>query len=122
MTILMSGINYLDMKEVAEKLKKKSVDAAARWCLTNNIAIMTLGNKRVVSEFEFNLSFEQPLIEMLKRKHGDGWATYYEVYQNNDVIKYFNTASSRPFDTHKTKRFDADSFLNDLGYGKSKNS
>ena len=53
------------MKEVAEKLKMKSVDAAARWCIVNNIEMMTLGNKRVVSEFDFRLSFEKPIIEML---------------------------------------------------------
>ena len=110
------------MKEVAEKLKMKSVDAAARWCLTQNIAIMMLGNKRVVSEFEFRLSYDKPTIDMLKIEHGDDWPTYYEVYQNNDVLKYVNMESSRPVDTHKTKRFDTDSFLKDLGYGKSKNS
>ena len=110
------------MKEVAKKLKMKSVDAAARRCQQKGIQLMTLGNKRVVSEFEFRLYYEKPIIDKLKQEHGDDWATYYEVYQNNDVIKHFNMRESRPADVRKTKRFDADSFLNDLGYGKSKNS
>lgn len=110
------------MKEVAEKVKMKSVDAAARWCLNKNITIMTLGNKRVVSEFEFDLSFEQPIIDMMKQKYGKDWVAYYEVYQSNDVIKFHSLKMSMPVDTQKTKKFDTDSFLKDIGYGKSKDS
>jgi len=115
----MNGINYLDMKEVAERLKIKSVDAAARWCLAKSINIMMLGNKRVVSEFEFRLSYDQLTIDMLKRKHGDDWAVYYEVYKNEDVKRYNELTTGSSVVSHHKSGFNADSFLNQLGYGKS---
>jgi len=115
----MNGINYLEMKEVAEKLKMKSVDTAARWCLSKNISILTLGNKRVVSEFDFRLAYEKPLIETLKQKYGEDWAAYYELYMNNDIKRYNELITGNSAVTTRKNGFNADNFLNDLGYGKS---
>jgi hypothetical protein len=119
----MCGIEYLDMKEVAKKLKMKSVDAAARRCFNEGIHIMTLGNKRVVSEFEFRLYLDKPTIDMLKGQHGDDWLLFYEAYRNDDYKRYYElikVGSTSP--KQQKSGFDTDSFLNDLGYGKSKNS
>lgn len=107
------------MKEVAEKLKMKSIDAAARWCIGNNIEMMTLGNKRVVSEFDFRISFEKPITEMLKRKYGDEWLVYYDVYKNEDVIKFYDLEKPNDFKNQKPIVFNQDIFLKDIGYGKS---
>ena len=119
MTKLMNGINYLDMKEVAEKLKMKSVDAAARWCLTNNIWIMMLGNKRVVSEFEFRMAFEDETIKMLKQKYGNDWQVYYEVNKNDDVKRYNELKADNTCAIQRISGFDADAFLKEIRYGKS---
>lgn len=115
----MCGINYLDMKEVAEKLKMKSVDAAARWCIDQNIQMMSLGNKRVVAEFDFRMSFEKPMIDMLKRKYGDDWVLYYVVYKNEDVMKYFELENTCEVRDNRPGTYNPESFLNDIGYGKS---
>ena len=114
MTKLMNGINYLDMKEVAEKLKRKSVDAAARWCLSNNIWIMMLGNKSVVSEFEFRMAFENETIKMLKKKYGNDWEVYYEVNKNDDVKRYNELKADSTCATKRKSSFDADAFLNKI--------
>ena len=118
----MNGISYLDMKEVAERLKMKSVDAAARWCLSKNISIMILGNKRVVSEFEFRLSYDLPTIDMLKKKYGEEWLDYYEVYKNEDFQRYHELKQGGTNPVQRQSGFNAENFLNDLGYGKSTNS
>lgn len=119
---LMCGINYLDMKEVAERLKMKSADAATKWCINHEVEMMTLGNKRVVLEFAFMLSFEKPLIDSLKREYGDNWAVYYEVYKSGDVKRYYELKMNIGVITQKPSAFNPDAFLNDIGYGKSKNS
>ncbi|WP_318350572.1 aldo-keto reductase family protein [Aquipluma nitroreducens] len=110
------------MKEVAEKLKMKSADTAARWCIDRNIEIMSLGNKRVVSEFDFKLSFEKPLIDVLKRKYGESWPMYYEVYKSEDVTKYYELEKDSNVMDYKSSTFNPDTFLNEIGYGKSKNT
>ena len=118
----MCGINYLTMKEVAERLKLKSPDAALRWCLNNKIDTQILGNKRVVSEFAFTLAYEQPLIDQLKQKLGNRWPDYYEVYKNGDIKKYYELENSKNTTTTKPTGFDAEGFLKEIGYGKSKNT
>ena len=80
---------------------------------------MTLGNKRVVSEFDFRVSFEKPIIEMLKRKYDDNWSAYYEVYKNEDVMKYFELDNTDDIKDKKPTSYNPDSFLMDIGYGKS---
>lgn len=107
------------MKAVAEKLKMKSVDTAARWCIDRNIELMILGNKRVVSEFDFRLSFEKPLIDILKRKYGENWRMYYEVYESEDVTKYYELEKDSDVMDYKASTFNPDTFLNEIGYGKS---
>ena len=107
------------MKEVAEKLKMKSTEAAARWCIDKNIGIMTLGKKKVVSEFEFMLSFEKPLIDILKLKWGDNWFPYYEVYKNEDVKMYYDLKMNNHVSVRTTSTFNPDVFLNEIGYGLS---
>lgn len=107
------------MKEVAEKLKMKSVEAAARWCIDKNIGIMTLGKKKVVSEFEFRLSFEKPLIDILKREWGDNWFAYYEVYKNEDVKMYYELKMNINNLVRTPSTFNPDSFFSEIGYGKS---
>lgn len=116
----MCGIKYLDMKEVSDKLKMKSVDAAARWCIDKNIEIMSLGNKRVVSEFEFTLCFEKPMIDKLKREYGDQWPMFYKVYQNEDVAGYYELEKNCKAVNHQATIFSTDDFFNEIGYGKSK--
>jgi len=119
----MCGIEYLDMKEVAKKLKMKSVDAAARRCFNEGIHIMTLGNKRVVSEFEFRLYLDKPTIDNLKAEHGDDWPLFYEAYRNDDVKRYYELIESGGTSpAQRQSGFNADDFLTDLGYGKSKNT
>jgi hypothetical protein len=115
----MCGIIYLDMKEVAEKLKMKSADAAARWCIDKNIEMMMLGNKRVVSEFDFRVSFEKPIIDMLKKKYDDNWVNYYEVYKSEDVIQYYELEKSNNIKDSKQSVFNPGEFLKNIGYGKS---
>ncbi|PKP35379.1 MAG: hypothetical protein CVU00_02555 [Bacteroidetes bacterium HGW-Bacteroidetes-17] len=115
----MNGITYLTIKDVAEKLKLKSVDSAARWCSKQKIEILFLGNRRVVPEFAFILAYEQPLINQLKFKYGNNWFAYYEAYKNQDVKMYSELEKKNMPMVFKPSRFDADAFLNDIKYGKS---
>ena len=107
------------MKEVAEKLKLKSGDAAARWCSKQKIDTIIFGNKRVVPEFAFILAYEQPLIEQLKQKYGPDWYAYYEAYQNQDVQMINELEKNKKPNVLTRSKFDADTFFNKIGYGKS---
>jgi hypothetical protein len=107
------------MKEIAEKLKLKSPDAALRWCQNNKIDTQILANKRVINEFDFNLAFEQPVIDQLKQKYGNRWPDYYEIYKNGDIKKYYELENNKNIPVTKLNGFDADAFLKGISYGKS---
>ena len=83
---------------------------------------MSFGKKRLVSEFDFRLFYEKPIIDMLKRKYGDNWPVYYEVYKSEDVRKYYELELNMDVTDHNPIAFNSDAFLNEIGYGKSKNS
>ena len=122
LNIEMCGINYLTMKEVAKKLKMKTDDAAARWCLNNNIDIITLGNKRVVSEYDFKLAYEQPMIDILKKKYKKKWVNYSEAYNSGDVRKFYELKENIVLNKEEPVEFNPNTFLNDIGYERPKNT
>ena len=117
---MMIGINYLTMKEVAERLKYKSVDAAARWCLDNNVAIIFLGNKRVVIEYELNLALDKLVIDLLMQRYGNKWKEYYDAYKTDDITKLMKLEKNDGAMAHKPIGFNTDEFFKNIGYdGKS---
>ena len=117
----MNGINYLTMREVAERLKIKSVDTAARWCLDHNIDILNLSNKRVVVEFAVTLAIDQPFINLLKKNYGDRWIEYYNAHKSKDVKKYDELENNNVPET-KPITFDHNNFLKQIGYEKPENT
>lgn len=112
----MSGINYLTLREVADKLKYKSVDTAARWCSNQKIDLIFLGNKRAVPEFAFTLAYEQPLINQLKLKYGKNWFAYYEVFKSHDIKTYVELEKKTTPNDCKPTVFNTNKFLDDIGY------
>ena len=115
----MCGIEYLELKEVAKKLKRSSVDTAVRWCFDNGISILKLGTLRVVSEYEFRLAYEKPLIDHLKLEHKDKWLDYYNAYNSENVSTFHSLQDAVKMIDSTGISFNQDVFLNGIGYGKS---
>ena len=115
----MCGINYLDMEEVALKLKRKSKDFAVRWCIDNKVKIHHIGNKNVVCEYEFNIALSKPLVEYLKEKYSKDWVEYYMAYDSEDITKYFELTEKDHSTRNTDSNPDANKFLDEIGYGKS---
>ena len=103
------------MKEVAKKLKMKSPDSAAGWCIENAVTIMTIGKKRVVSEFDFRVAIERPLILELKQKYGNKWPDYYELHKSGDVKKFYELEMNGNTAAQKPNSFDAEPFFKEIG-------
>ena len=114
----MSGINYLDMEEVAYKIKRKSKDYALRWCIDNKVKVHNIGNKNVVSEYEFNIAFSRPLVDYLKEKYSTEWVDYFKAYESEDITNYFKLGEKDHSSNTKDPIPDANNFLKDIGYGK----
>ena len=112
----MSQITYLTLKEVAKKLRLKSIDSAVRWCLKHDVDIIFLGNKRVVPEFAFKLAYEQPLIDQFKLKYGDSWFSYYEAYKNQNIKTCMELKNKTKDKIVSSTAFNTDNFLNEIGY------
>ena len=73
------------MKEVAERLKLKSTDAAVRWCHKKDIDMIKPINKWMVPEMALTLAFDEEMINQLKKKYGSRWSDFYDAYKNNDL-------------------------------------
>ena len=115
----MCGINYLSMDEVKARLKMKTTDAAARWCLANNVSILKIGKKNVVVEYEFKLVHELPIITRLQTIYGDRWQKYYAAYNSEDVVSYYTLAKVEERHEPQVEAFNANNFLKHINYGKS---
>ncbi len=117
--LIMCGISYLDMEEVALKLKRKSKDFALRWCIDNKVKIHQIGNKNVVCEYEFNVALSKPLVDYLKEEYSNDWVEYYKAYDSEDITKYFELTEKDHIPDNDDSISNSNNFLKDIGYGKS---
>ena len=115
---IMCGINYLDMDEVASKIKRKSKDYALRWCIDNKVKVHKIGNKNMVCEYEFNIALSKPLVDYLKERYSKDWVDYYKAYDSEDITKYFTLGEKDHSSNTNDPMPDANNFLKDIGYGK----
>jgi len=83
----MCGFKFISIEEVASKLIHEKRFAIS-WCINNDITIHTIGNKKVVDEFEFKCAFEKPRIDDLKRKYGEHWEEVYRLENSEDVVGF----------------------------------
>ena len=107
------------MDEVRAKLKMKTTDAAARWCLANDVSILKIGNKNVVVEYEFRLILEKPVIDRLKAIHGDSWRKFYAAYDSENVLNFFELENTTEGDVAPTVAYNPNNFLTQIDYGKA---
>jgi hypothetical protein len=118
----MSGINYITLQEVADKLKHSS-GFAQSWCVKNNIRLYKIGSRYVVNEIEFRCAYEKPVIDDLKEKYKDEWEKHYRILNNDDIPGYVKLMDQKKFETIKiNKVFIADDFLKELRNEKAHNS
>jgi len=111
----MCGIGTLTMEQVKVKLHLETSEAAARWCIKNDITIIPIGNKNTVSEYAFELVYQKPIIDDLKRRYGEKWEKYYHAYNSEDITEFY-AIQEESDEVCNNISYNPNTFLNNIGY------
>jgi hypothetical protein len=79
-------MNVILIEDLKLFLNRISIRAIRNWCLKNDVLIMHKGTKaECVSEMEFEMAFNKPLIDKLKKKFGKGWESVYKLHKSGSI-------------------------------------
>lgn len=107
------------MKDIAERLKLKSTDAALRWCKSKDIDMMKRLNKWMVPESALILALDEEFIDQLKEKYGIRWIDYYDAYKTGDLKRLHELKNAGQNQKESTNGFYSNKLLKRINYGKS---
>ena len=111
----MCGIDTLTMEQVKAKLHLETSEAAARWCISHGIMLRKEGKLNVVDRYDFEIVFQKPLIDMLKKRYGNKWQKYYQAYNSEDVSNFY-AIQDEPEDVCININYNPKTFLKEIGY------
>ncbi|MBV6484356.1 MAG: hypothetical protein KFKLKKLM_00853 [Flavobacteriales bacterium] len=88
----------IPIDELLEYLNYRDLKAVRNWCFDNDVLIIKQGKFEFVIEAEFELVYEKPFVEKLKRKFGAGWEDAYHLFKDGNIpaLNMANSNSSKP--------------------------
>jgi hypothetical protein len=81
-------IDRMYLNTMSKLINKKDKRAIRKWCKINNLEIFNDSSGDFVYKNDFDLAYDMPLINNLKKKYGETWHDYYEAYKNNELHKH----------------------------------
>ena len=110
-------LKLIDIKVVQNILKYEDLRSTLNWCRKNGLFVLNQGRSRTVNEIEFILSFYQPYIQNLKKKHKNWREKFINYIEGNfyQLLSSFDekTEKNRP-SNYKPKSTSTQTFLNDM--------
>jgi hypothetical protein len=107
----------IDVRVIQKILKYRDLRSTLNWCRGNGLFILEQGRSKTVNEIEFILSYYEPFIQNLKRKHIN-WKEMFLNYLNGDFNQLLSSSDMKPQnigkDVYKPKSKSTQSFLNDM--------
>jgi len=58
-----------------------------KWCKSNNVEIIKDTSGEYVVEAEYNLAYNLPVLQKLKKQFADSWQTAFQFYLNDEIYK-----------------------------------
>ena len=68
--------------------------SVVEWCEKNGVFIMHQGNRQLVNNCEFLLSFYKPYMNHLKNKH-ENWKELFINYLNGNLVEILSCSTSK---------------------------
>jgi hypothetical protein len=88
----------IPIENLLELLYYRDIKAVRTWCIDNDVLIIKHGKFEFVFETEFELAYEKPFVDKLKRKYGADWEDVYRLYKDGNIpaLNMINSLSSKP--------------------------
>lgn len=103
------------LEELLEHFGFVDVRAVKAWCEKNDVLVVKQGKIEFVYEMDFQMVYELPFINKLKKKFGDEWERVYRLYKDGNVPALVNindlSKNSLPIYNNKSKK---DSFYYEI--------
>jgi hypothetical protein len=101
---LLEPLCYIDLK------------AVRNWCADNDVLIIKHGKYEFVFETEFELAYEKPFVDKLKRKFGAEWEDVYRLYKDGNIpaLNMINSLSQKKFPIYNKQKNKKNSILKDI--------
>jgi hypothetical protein len=75
----------ISIDELKEKLDYSDLRPIRNWCKNNDVLITKHGKREFVYESDFELAYDRPFTNKLKREHGEDWKSVYQLYKDRNV-------------------------------------
>lgn len=66
-------------------INRSDIRSVRRWCRANRVEVLKDTSGEYVIEAEYNLAYNLPVLQKLKKQFADGWQTAYQHYLNDDI-------------------------------------
>jgi len=80
-----NGLTRIYIQEILKRINKQDKRSVITWCRKNNVEIYKDSSGTFVTEAEFNLAYNQPIIKRYKAKYGENWLHMYELSLDNKL-------------------------------------
>lgn len=86
MSIYFLHVDRMYLSEIGRLINRKDVRPVRNWCNKNKVSIFRDSSGEFVTKRDFDLAYDYPLIQFLKKKYGNNWRIYYETYLKGNLI------------------------------------
>jgi len=69
----------------ANLLGRKDPRSIRKWCDRNNVLIVDDGTNSFVNQADFEIAYNKPITEILKKQHPDDWEQHYRYYNEGNI-------------------------------------
>lgn len=80
-----NGLTRIYIQEILKRINKQDKRSVITWCRKNHVEIYKDSSGTFVTEAEFNLAYNQPIIKRYKTKYGENWLQMYELTLENKL-------------------------------------
>lgn len=104
-TLNSKSLTVLTIQEVAQKIKKKDIDATRKWLDERNITIYKDSKPHYVYEIDIDCEMDKPYVRNLRNKHPNNWEEIYKkVAKDNSVYELVVLSLSGEISTRPTTK------------------
>lgn len=129
LSCLIAGLKTLEImkvihiEELFELLGYRDIESIRKWCVNNDVLITKTGKVEFVYETEFQLVYEKPFIDKLKRKFGAEWEQVYNLYKEGNItaLNTLSGSTSKPTLLYRKESDSKNKFLEKLKDYEKKN-
>jgi predicted transcriptional regulator len=107
-----NGLTRIYTNDMLNKINKKDIRSVISWCKKNAVEIYSDSSGKFVTQAEFELAYNRPIIDRYKKKYGDQWVEIYNLAKENNLHLFERNENPSKFcDAYKPLSRKAQDFI-----------